>query len=131
MGRFGLLVSAVIMSFSVVASTVATAQAAPAAAGKVYQVLTLPQRADILNKMAIYNARKGDAKKAAHFFLRSFHISRKARDKKRAIRAIANLKRLEKKFGRAAILKQKKARGKTEKPLKPYHMPEWRKSHEA
>ncbi len=131
MGRFGLLVSAVVLSFSVVASTVATAQAAPAAAGKVYQVLTLPQRADILNKMAIHNARKGDAKKAAHFFLRSFHISRKARDKKRAIRAISNLKRLEKKYGRTAILKQKGSRIEAVKPLKPYNMPDWRKSHEA
>ncbi len=137
MSRFTIAFSTIIVSLSVVVGAFSVAHAAPIAQqGKVVHVLTLPQRADILNRMAIQNALKGDAPRAAHFFLRSFHISKKAKDKKRAIRAIANLKRLEKKFGRQAILKKGRrvkpaAKAKTLKPTKPYNMPEWRKSHEA
>ncbi len=131
MGRLKVWFSAIALTFTIALGSTVSAQAAPQHQGKVMKVLTLPQRADILNKMAIHNALKGDPRKAAHFFLRSFHISRKARDKKRAIRAISNLKRLEKKFGRTAILGKKTPQAKTEKPLKAYNMPEWRKSHEA
>ncbi len=141
MGRFTIAFSAILVSLGVVVGTFATAQAAtltPKAQqqGKVIKVLTLPQRADLLNRMAIHNALKGDASRAAHFFLRSFHMSRAAKDKKRAIRAIANLKKLEKKYGRKAMLKKggsanKFPKPEMRKPVKPYNMPDWRTSHEA
>ena len=132
MGRFNNVFAAVALTVSVVVGSLGTAYAAPVKQGTTKQVvLSLPERADILNRMAIHNAMKGDPKKAAHFFLRSFHMSRQAKDKKRAIRAISNLKQLEKKYGKTAIMGKRRPQNKAVKPVKPYNMPDWRKSHEA
>ncbi len=143
MSRFNKVFTAVMMSTAMMFATLSMAQAQGQAIkhnqgsvqGKLVKPLTLQQKADILNKMAIHNVRIGKPRKAAHFFLKSFYASRVAKDRKRASRAIANLKRLKRDFGKTALsarpMNKPRILPKAVAPTKPYNMPDWKVSKEA